>query len=123
MLTWRCEQRKSADVDGPVENHVDSLNGDIGVDDHSFAFFGDTDLHGPASVLFGDQRGNIGLDATRAQTGEQDGGDEATKTGATGKRAGDRGAHQDQQACHVDAGKGEDGLVLAEILIGNDTAQ
>jgi hypothetical protein len=118
------EQGQGTDVDAPVEDHVDALNGDGRVDNDALAsLLVNTNGHLPPSVLVGNKGSDVGLDTTRSETDDNDGGDEASKTRAGGKRRRKRRACQDEQTDDVDSAEDENRVVLAEILVGDDGTQ
>jgi len=118
---WSSEQGERADVDTPVEDHVDSLYGDCRVDDDALASLVIvTNDHLPPFVLIGDEGSNVGLDATGSKTDDKNSSNEATETCAVIEGCWDGCAGEDQETGHVDETKDYDGVVLSEILVGND---
>jgi hypothetical protein len=115
------EKGQGTDVDTPVENHVDALDGDGRVDDDALAsLLVNTNSHLPPRVLIGDERSNVGLDTTRSKTNDDNGSDETSQTGARGKRRRKRRACQDEQTDNVHSAEDNNRVVLAEVLISND---
>jgi hypothetical protein len=82
-----CQAGESANVDGPVEPCVHALDGDGGVDDDAFARFEDFDVATRVCVLFDDQGGDVGFDASGTDADDDHGDDEA---GGVGGSAGGR---------------------------------
>ena len=70
------EQGQRTEVDASVEDHVDTLNCQGGVNDDALALLGGGDGHLLALVLIRNQRSHITLDATGTQTNDQDGDNE-----------------------------------------------
>lgn len=132
----RGQQRERSEVDTAVEDHVDALDGQRGVDDDPLTLLGGGHGHLLPLVLVGNlglsasvgiqteqaayQRSNVTLDTTSSQTDDQDGNDETTQTGTVSQRRGNRRADQDKQSNQVDDTEENDGLVFSEVLIGND---
>lgn len=114
------EEGERTDVDASVEDHVDTLNGQGGVDDHALALLGRGDGHLLPLVLIRNQRSHVTLDTTGTQTDDQDGNNETTDTRAVIQGCGDGSTDEDEQTNHVDDTEQHNGLVLAEILIGDD---
>lgn len=114
------EKGERTEVDASVEDHVDTLNGQGGVDDHALPLLGGGDGHLLPLVLIGNQRSHVTLDTTGTQTDDQDGDNETTDTRAVIQGRRDGGTDEDEQTNHVDDTEQHNGLVLAEVLIGDD---
>lgn len=113
-------QGQRAQVDAPIEDHVDALVGDGGVNDDSLAVLLRSNGHGAALVLVGNQGGNVGLDTTGTRADDDDGDNVTRQTGSVSNGYGQRGRPQDNKTDPVDAAEEHDGLVLAEVLIRDD---
>ena len=111
-----CQAGQTANVDGPVEPGVHALDSDGGVDDDAFARFEDFDVSAGVCVLFDDEGGDIGFDASGADTNDNHGDDEAGGVGC-GAGRGNGCGDEDELTDGVDECKDNDGLVTAEILI------
>jgi hypothetical protein len=74
-------------------------------------------------VLVGNQRRDIGLDASRSQTDDNNGHHEATKTGAAVESSRNGSASEDDETDNVDAAEDDNGVVLSKVLIGNDSTK
>lgn len=116
----RRHQRERSQVDAPVEDHVDSLVRDGGINDDAFAALLSLDGHSAALILVGNQRRNVGLDTTRAQSDDDDGDDVSGHAGAVGQSSRQSGGPENNQTNPVEATEDENGLVLSEILVGNN---
>lgn len=81
----RGHEGEGADIDAPVEDHVDALVRDGGVDD-VLAVLLRLDGHDAALVLVGDEGGNVGLDAAGAEADDDDGRDVAAEACAVVQR-------------------------------------
>lgn len=114
------QQGERTDVDTGVEDHVDSLDGDGRVDDDTLASGQGRDGGHTALVLVSDQGSDIGLDTTGTDTDDDDRGNESTETSSVGERVVDRGSHEDDETGHVDEAEVQNGLVLSEVLVGNN---
>ena len=64
------DETQGADIDTPVEDHVDALEGDTGVLDNALARRQSLDLHLGLGHLLSDQRGDVGFDASRAESND-----------------------------------------------------
>ena len=118
----RGQQREGADVDAPIKDHVDALVRDGGVDNDALAALLRLDGHGAALVLVGNEGGNVGLDAARAEANDDDGHNVAAETSlvAHGREGSDP---EEEETNPVDGAEDENRLVLAEVLVGNDGAE
>lgn len=114
------DQAQRADVDAPVEDHIDALVGDAGILDDAFAALEGLDLQLGLGHLLGDQGADVGLDAAGAQPDDDHGGGEAAEGGAVVDGKGQGGDEEDEEAADVDDAEDHDGFVPAQILIGHD---
>jgi hypothetical protein len=104
-----------------VEDHVDPLDSDGGVNDDTLASLVImANDHLPALVLVGNQRRNVGLDTTGSETDDNDSNDEAGQTRTMVKSSRDRSTSKDQETDHVDEAEDDNGVVLSEVLVGNN---
>lgn len=69
------------------------------------------------------QRSDVTLDSTRSQTNDEDSDNEASQSSTILKSHRDRSADQNEQTDQVDNTEKDDGLVFAEVLIGDDGTQ
>jgi hypothetical protein len=76
-----------------------------------------------ALILFCNERSDIGLDASSADSNYKDRCDEATEASSVFQRDRQGGKEQDEDTTNVDDSKQDDGLVFAKILIGNDGSE
>lgn len=79
-----------------------------------------SDDHLPPLVLIGNQGRNIGFYTTSSKTDNDDRGDKTSEPRAMIKSGGNGGASQDEKSEHVDEAEDDDGVVLSEVLIGDD---
>jgi hypothetical protein len=115
------EERETSNVDASVEHHVDSLECDRRVDDDTLASLCDGGDSQPlARVLVRNKRRNVRLDATSSESDNDDGGDIASKSGASLDRRRERGRPEDDQTNPVDHSEDQNCVVLSKVLIGND---
>lgn len=70
------EQRKRTNVDASIKDHIDTLDGDGGIDDDTLALLVTANSHPAATILIGNQGRNVGLDTTSANTNDNDSDDE-----------------------------------------------
>ena len=119
-----CKTRQGTDVDAPVEDHVDTGDGDRRVDDDALAglLVGSND-HLATLVLIGNQRGDVGLDTTSSETDDDDGSDETTETSASLKSNRNSGQGKDEETEDVDTAEDDNGVVLSEVLISDDSTE
>lgn len=104
--------------------HVDSLNGDCRVDNHTLASLVIvSNNHLSPLVLIGNKRSNVRLDTTSSEANDDDSNNEATESSTVVKSGRDRSACQNEQSDDVDQAENDDGVVLSEVLIGNDGTQ
>jgi len=121
LHVWGGKQGERSSVDAPVEDHVNPLNGNGRVNDDALASLVVlSNDHLSSLVLVGNQRRNVGLDTSSSQTNNDDGNDETTEASAMIESSRERGKGKDEQTDDVDAAEDDDGVVLAEILIGDD---
>lgn len=120
---WSGQKRQTSKIDAPIEDHIDSLEGDGRVDDGPLTAPLDLDSHLVALVLICDQRRNIGFDATRPETDDHDSCYIATERMAIVKRNRESGGPQNKQAYPIDSAEDDNRLVAAEILISDDGAE
>lgn len=64
------QERQTAEVDAEVEDHVDALDGDGGIEDNALSGGKGRNGHLAALVLIGDQRSDVGLDTTGTNTND-----------------------------------------------------
>lgn len=115
----RGHEGEGTDVDAPVEDHVNALVGDGGVNDDTLATLLGLDGHAATLVLVGNEGGNVRLDTTGTKTNNNNGNNVTSQaSGVTGKRQGSD--PENEKTDPVDTGKDDDGLVLAEVLVRND---
>lgn len=76
-------QRKRSKVDAPIEDHVDPLICDGGINDSAFSRLLSLDGHCATLILVGDQGCDIGLDAAGTEANDNDGSDVATESMST----------------------------------------
>lgn len=108
----------------PIEDHVDTGDGDGRVDDDTLAsLLVGTNDHLATLVLIGNQGSDVGLDTTSSETDNNDSSDETTKTGASLKSNRDRSQGKDEKTDHVDTAEDDNGVVLSEVLISNDSTE
>lgn len=116
---------QGADVDEQVVSHVDSRDGDSGVDDDSFTtcFGPDVGFRMAVLVLLGDERGDTGFEEANSAAEEDETDDEGAQcTIGVGYDRGD-GGNDDQDVTDRSETDGHvDGLELAPILVGNPAA-
>lgn len=79
------------------------------------------DIRGFASVLLSDKWWYICLDTTSTETNNDDGNNVSRKWCTWSNRHWDGCTNKNDQANKVDEGKDYNGLVLAQILVGNDS--
>jgi len=104
-----------------VAHHVNPLNGNGRVDDDALASLVVlANNHLSPLVLIGNQGRNVGLDTTSSQADDDDGNNEPTETSAMIESNRERGKGKDEQTDDVDAAEDDNGVVLSEILVGND---
>jgi len=70
------------DVDTPVEDVVQALDGDVGINNHPLTAWEDLESGLGASVLFGDQGRDVGLDTTGPETQDDHASDQAAQASA-----------------------------------------
>ena len=75
-------QRQSTDVDAPIEDHVDTLVGDGGINDDTLSILFRLDGHSASLILVGNQGGNVGLDTTGSKTDDDNGDDVSSLSSA-----------------------------------------
>lgn len=114
------QQREGTQVNAAVEDHVDTLDSQRGVDDDALALLGSQESHLLPLVLIGNQRSDVTLDTTGTETDDQDSNDETTHTRTMLQSSGDRSANKDEEADEIDTAEHDDGLVLAEVLISDN---
>lgn len=103
LHVWSGEQGKRSDIDTPVEDHVNPLDGNGRVDNNPFtSLVVVTNNHLSSLVLIGNEGCNVGFDTTSSETNDNYGSDVATKTSAMVKCYGERSQCQDKQADNVD---------------------
>jgi hypothetical protein len=118
------EQGQGADVDAPVEDHVDTRDGDRGVDDDALAsLLVGTNNHLATLVLIGNQGSDVGLDTTSSETNDDDSSNETTKTSASLKGNRYRSQGEDKETNDVNTAEDDDSVVLSEVLISNDSTE
>lgn len=118
------EQRETADVDAEVEHHVDPLDGDRRVDnDLLSSLVVMANDHTPPLILVCNKGSNVRFDTTSSKTNNNDSDDESTETSTVIQSSWYRRACQDKETDHVDSAEDENGVVLSEVLIGNDSTQ
>lgn len=117
------DQGERAKVDTPVEHHVDALVGDGRVDDGALTRFLDLDSHCAALVLIGNERCDVGFDATGTKTDDDDCSDVSAKCVSAGDGRREGACPENQETNPVDASEDQDGVVLSEILIGDDGSE
>ena len=122
LHVWSSEERKGADIDTTVEDEINSLNRDGGIDDNSFARLQGLDRHPLSCVLVGNQGTDISLDSSGPNSNDENSSDKASHTGPVLKRNGKRCQEEDKEANDVNSREDDDGLVSTEILIRNDGA-
>jgi hypothetical protein len=116
------EQGEAADVDTEVKYHVDPLDGDRGVDDNLLSgLVVVANDHTSSLVLIGNEGGDVRFDTTRSETDDNDGNNESAETGTVIEGSWDRRACQDEKTDHVDSAEDENGVVLSEILISDNS--
>jgi hypothetical protein len=104
-----------------VEDHVDPLNSDGGINDDTLASLVImANNHSSALVLVGNQRRNVRLDATSSETDNNDSNDETSETRAMVESSRDSCTGEDQETGHVDETEDDNGVVLSEVLVGNN---
>lgn len=115
------EKRETSNVDASVEHHVDPLECDRRIDDNTLAsLLNGSDSESLASVLVGNKGRNVRLDATSSESDNDDGGDIASKSGASLDRSRERGRPQNDQTNPVDHSEDQNRVVFSEVLVGND---
>ena len=119
----RSHERKSTDVDAPVEDHVDALVGDGRVDDNTLARLLRLDGHDAALVLVGNEGRNIGLDTTCSETDDDNGDDVAGLASTGGLGFGKSRGPENGETNPVEDAEDEDGAVLSEVLISDDGSE
>lgn len=113
-------QRQGADVDAPIEDHVDTLVSNGRINDNSLSGLFGSDGHSASLVLVGNKGRDVGLDTTSSQT-NNDNSDDVTRLSSTGFHSNrERGSPQDDETNPVEAAEEQNSLVLAEVLIGDD---
>lgn len=119
-----CEERQRTDVDAPVEDHVDAGDGDRRVNDDPLAsLLVGTNDHLATLVLIGNQGSDVGLDTTSSEANDNNSCDETTETSASLKSNRDRSQGEDEETDDVDTAEDDDGVVLSEVLISNDSTK
>ena len=106
-------------VDEPVEPVVDTGGSDGRVDNDELALLLDN-VEGLFGKLFHDERGNVGLESTRAKTSDEQTEDEDAER-SVGLVHDGGGSRDDENGVtdFSDEDRVEDGLVTTEILVGN----
>ncbi len=119
------ETRERSEVDTPVKDHVDSLDGDGWVNDDALSVLGVSgDDHLSPLVLVGNEGSNIGFDTASAETNDNQGSDEAANTDAVMfERSGKCRHCEDEKTDHVNTGEDENGVVFSKVLISDDGAE
>src|SRR5690242_6620544 len=108
----------------PIEDHVDTGDGDGRVNDDALArLLVGTNDHLATLVLIGNQGSDVGLDTTSSETDNNNSSDKTTKTGASLKSNRDRSQGKDEKTDHVDTTEDDNGVVLSEVLISNDSTE
>lgn len=75
-------QRQSTDVDAPIEDHVDTLVGDGGINDDTLSILFRLDGHSASLILVGNQGSNVRLDTTSSETDDDNGDDVSSLSSA-----------------------------------------
>lgn len=68
---------QGTEVDHQIEVHVDSRDGESGIDDDGFSVALDSEMHRMIE-LFCDERRNVGFECTRSESHDDDSDDEDT---------------------------------------------
>lgn len=116
----RSQKTESTEVDAPVEDHVDALISHSGVDDNALAALLGLDGHDSALVLIGDERCDVTLDTTGTETDDNQSNDITGLRSTRIKGDGQGGGPENDETNPVECAEDENGLVLSEVLIGND---
>lgn len=74
-------------------------------------------------VLLCDHGRDIRFDSTSSKSDDDHGYDETWEGGVGKDGGGDGGEDEDEDADHVDSAENTDGLVFAQVLIGDDRSQ
>jgi hypothetical protein len=115
------DQGKGTGVDAEVEDHVNPLDGDRGVDDDALAsLLVGANNHLSPLVLIGDEGSNIRLDTTSSKTDDNDSENESRHTGAVVQCGRKRCQCQDEKTNDVNTAEDHDGVVLSEVLISDN---
>lgn len=114
------EQRQGANIDAAIEDHVDTLDSQSGVNDDTLTLCGGRYGQLLALVLIGNERSDVTLDTSSTHTDDQDRGDEASQTSVMLEGDRDRSKDQDEQTNHVDKSENNNGLVFAQVLVSDD---
>jgi hypothetical protein len=117
LHVWGGQQRKGTSIDTTVEDQVDTLNGDGGIDDDSFTRWEGLDGHSLPGVLIGNQRADVGFDTSGPDSDDENGGDETTHPGTILERDREGRQQEDEQTDHIDTAGADDGPVFSNILI------
>jgi hypothetical protein len=116
----KCQQNSEAN-ELIKTYHVDALNGDRGVNDDTLASLVIVaNNHLSPLVLVGNQGRDVGLDTTSSETDNDDSDDEASETRIVVESRRDGRAGKDEETDDVDTAEDDNGVVLSEILVGND---
>lgn len=116
----RSHERQGADVDTPVEDHIDALVGDGRVDDSALTALLSLDGHDSSLILVGNQRRNVGFDPSCPETDDDDGHNVARLSGACGMSLGQSCGPKDSDANPVEGTEEKNGTILSKVLIRND---
>jgi hypothetical protein len=115
------DQGEGTGVDAEVEDHVNPLDGDRGVDNDALAslLVGANDHLSPL-VLIGNEGSDVGLDATSSKTNDDDSENESGHTSTVVERGRERCQSQDKKTDDVNTAEDDDGVVLSEVLISDN---